>query len=548
MIIRIVVLSLIILINLYPTETQNLDSLSQITSHNAHLLEKAASYGDGVFQGQPKWSPDGEYVAFASTHGAWVFPVDDFRNPIFLEHSYQVNDITWSPDGDALVTVTSNQNLVWRVDDWTIQDMSSSGADSVMYSPDGKHRVETTLEEAGNTGLDTVAIFTLHDNLTDNIVRLGNIEQIEAQWYTTGYAMFTEDSAYLVTVYSCYLFQYCEYNAYFTIWAMNDGLPTIVEELVLGHSVTALGGGRIAYFDDTGQIIILDIVSEQTSTVLISSVAQVAHVGNQLIVLTNDTNRNLIFVDLSNNEISWSIPFPDIWSFAVSPDGNQLAVATDRRIYQFDIINEDLIQRGDYMLCDANYSELIVSDTDLQASAFTCSSLVLLDDSETRCGNYNVDRTYFVGETYCDAKCVKLWEVDTLEAQFLVDVSPNDFAGEFNFYQDTSILAFEVSECLANMRCLASTVYLWDIGQENPILEISTAVVQQLLFAPSSEQNLLAVITLEDIMFIDAQNGEIVFRIESDGIMHSIFSDDGTQFYIRRFDDTVDVWQIRDAD
>src|ERR687898_528160 len=92
-------------------------------------LEQIRLTKESQFDGSPRWSPDGERIAFDSNRGQrgiFVMNADDGSD---VTHLTLGNDPAWSPDGEK-IAFASNRDAGDESDDNAIYVMNSTGADS----------------------------------------------------------------------------------------------------------------------------------------------------------------------------------------------------------------------------------------------------------------------------------------------------------------------------------------------------------------------------------------------------------------------------------
>ncbi len=69
---------------------------------------------------QPAWSPDGQFLVFASYDGVWITQSDG-SNPRKLVSSRSASDPTWSPAGDVIAISVGDISVVDEADIFTIR-------------------------------------------------------------------------------------------------------------------------------------------------------------------------------------------------------------------------------------------------------------------------------------------------------------------------------------------------------------------------------------------------------------------------------------------
>lgn len=94
--------------------------------------------------GNAAFSPDGQYLAVASSIGIWLYDTVDYQPVVLLDSQYQIDCIAFSPDGKAIVggrRYDRAQSQVWDIETKRkIATFNPKGGtlSSVAFSPDGK--------------------------------------------------------------------------------------------------------------------------------------------------------------------------------------------------------------------------------------------------------------------------------------------------------------------------------------------------------------------------------------------------------------------------
>ena len=87
------------------------------------------------------FSPDGQYLAVASSIGIWLYDTVNYQELALLSSPWPITSIAFSPDGNAIAAVSGNyggQSPVWDIT--TKEKIATFGvtAEVVAFSPDGK--------------------------------------------------------------------------------------------------------------------------------------------------------------------------------------------------------------------------------------------------------------------------------------------------------------------------------------------------------------------------------------------------------------------------
>jgi Tol biopolymer transport system component len=179
------------------------------------------------FAGYPRWSPDGDKIAFAALDGIYISDVDGFTRKVSSDAAYP----SWSPDGSQLVFLSNEGSIYVVASDGSAANLisnirgvpqwSSSSAKITisvsteelqttwLINPDGTGALEIPLEN-GSVALPKlspngkrIAYLTFQNNLTD--VYSMNIDGSDARLMMSdvgllGYGVFdwSPDSNHIV--------------------------------------------------------------------------------------------------------------------------------------------------------------------------------------------------------------------------------------------------------------------------------------------------------------------------------------------------------------
>jgi|GEM_PF-5634651 len=518
-----------------------------ITADNVDVLQQVTFYGDGTFSTVPLWSPDGLYVAIGGSRGVWIFPTNDFENHTLLEFSDSVDSLTWSPDSRTLHIIIDSVRTVISAVDWEELETSEQEAEHFTISPDGRYTATSNFIQWGNPGYGTIPAFSVYDTVTREHIEITDLE-FDTD-YSLGYTIFTPDSKYLITIVNCYMYQYCSVSSFFSIWELSDGTATLIQEEIAGYNVVALDNETVAFNVD-GVITTMEIATGETETLPIANAGLFRFSNNRFYIMTREQPPRLVVFDRQSNTILWDETLTEYRIFDISPDGNFLVQRNESELQLFDISNDVLMSVSGYTLQLNLPDELNITEDDLSSSGYNCPTLTLADGFEVRCGAYSPDGNFYLSDIWRPGseRAVYLVEVASLSEQFIAQPGDyNDFVTNFVFNADTTQFAFNVSDCDMGSRCYGSTLYLWDMHTDEPKSVVyDLPYINDLIFAPTLDQNLLLVVHSHSIRFVDTRTGQGISWLSIDGaeISQVLFSDDGTQLFVSGRDNTVSAWEI----
>lgn len=526
-----------------------------ISVHNANQIVEINRFGEGSFTSGGSWSPDGELFALPASLGIWLFDIKNFQNPELLVQSIAVRNVAWSSDGMMFAWATDDSTTIWDVDSHSQLNVYDS-AIKVVFSPDGEYLVLTKAVNFGNTGLDTSPIFEVINIASGEIVG-----RIAGTGYSSGRAFFSSDGNYLLTQSLCYLPQYCEYDSLFQIWDINEPFPMAPSDnefeptndanTVFGRSPVELTNNRIAYIgydEDTQWMAILDLETHEERRVSTagSPYSQlIPHPSELIESLNNDAgHKEFHFIDPVSGEITRSLDVGTFLFYDFSPDSQFLIGSATNQVSLYTLTDANLSEISTYNLQFPNVSEIPETLTSVDDLGFI---RIQLEETEppSRCGAFNSDNSQFVGRS--DFGDVYLWDAETRHGELLSEVEPNDNAGDFVFNSDSTMLAFEISDCLMNGRCTSSIIYGYSLVEDQTLaFAIPSEVVSQMVFGQNEASNLLVVVTDNAVSLINADNGTTVSTLpqSSSPVSRIAFSADGRYLISRHIDNTIRVWGV----
>jgi WD40 repeat protein len=106
------------------TQTATLAGETQtITSANANLVAQLGLLGKGSVV-KAKWSPDGQWVAVASTLGIHIYRAQSLEEIRFIDTTFAPNTFDLSPDGKVLAVLVSSLHSGMVAQFWSVPDGS----------------------------------------------------------------------------------------------------------------------------------------------------------------------------------------------------------------------------------------------------------------------------------------------------------------------------------------------------------------------------------------------------------------------------------------
>jgi WD40 repeat protein len=106
------------------TQTATLAGASQaITSANAHLVAQPGLLGKGSVV-KAEWSPEGHWVAVASTLGIHIHRAQPLEETRFIDTTFAPNTFDLSPDGKVLAVLVSSLHSGEVAQFWSVPDGS----------------------------------------------------------------------------------------------------------------------------------------------------------------------------------------------------------------------------------------------------------------------------------------------------------------------------------------------------------------------------------------------------------------------------------------
>ena len=83
------------------------------------------------------FSPDGQYLAVASTVGVWLYDTVNYQEYALMPSQYAITYLAFSPDGSAIVGASSSGNQVWSIITKERIATFRNGGYVVAFSPNG---------------------------------------------------------------------------------------------------------------------------------------------------------------------------------------------------------------------------------------------------------------------------------------------------------------------------------------------------------------------------------------------------------------------------
>ena len=444
--------------------------------------------GKGGAENSAAFSPNGRYLAVASSIGIWLYDTVNYQELALLSSQYPITAIAFSPDGNAIVGVSYRRpsNQVWNIETKEkIATFQEGGNYTAAFLPDGK-----TIASASRH------IITLWDVTTEQ-----ELMRIKSEVFINAMSV--------------------SYDGKMIACAGRDGLIKLWEVLT-GNLINTFGHdahiNSIA-FSPTENIIASG--SSDTTVKLwdamtgaeiftiesrgvISTVA-FSHDGKILAWADGKTPDIIILYDVETKSIIATYEDPTVWnilSISFSPDGNTFVTADGH----WNVVKVWDINTG---------NTIDLGHVGLTPISFSPDSLTFATGG--RAG-------------------VKLWDVNTGENVVSIPVQPNPHVRLVSFSPDGEIIAYRVSG--------EKFTRLWDVTTQTESGIIENPSITCWAFSPdgktlaSDEKNKIKLWDVETKQNIDTLEGHLK------EILSLSYSPDGNTLASASRDRTMRLWDI----
>ena len=444
--------------------------------------------GKGGAENSAAFSPNGRYLAVASSIGIWLYDTVNYQELALLSSQYPITAIAFSPDGNAIVGVSYRRpsNQVWNIETKEkIATFQEGGNYTAAFLPDGK----TIASAAGR-------IITLWDVTTEQ-----ELMRIKSEVFINAMSV--------------------SYDGKMIACAGRDGLIKLWEVLT-GNLINTFGHdahiNSIA-FSPTENIIASG--SSDTTVKLwdamtgaeiftiesrggISTVA-FSPDGKILAWADGKTPDIIILYDVETKSIIATYEDPTVWnisSISFSPDGNTFVTADGH----WNVVKVWDINTG---------NTIDLGHVGLTPISFSPDSLTFATGG--RAG-------------------VKLWDVNTGDNLANIAIEPRSRVRLVSFSPDRETLAYRVTG--------EKFTRLWDVTTQTQTGIIENPSIESWAFSPDGKTLASAagrIITLWDVV-----TGQPVATLEGPlrRVSHITYSPDGNTLASVSWDRTVRLWDI----
>lgn len=272
-----------------------------ITADNFSLLQEVVTTGKGFIQGIAV-SPDGEWLAVASTYRYGIYDAKTLNRYRAMELNWPVYAVAFSPDSQTLaaggqraIYFFPRTGMFWAYPENNMLEIDLERVEQLLYSPDGKWLLAASRRDTLNTSAYLVELATQ---------RIIPLPPSTSFLYS---AAFSADSKRLI--------QFRENGLYtFDLETLKSGKAFLLQTTYLKDGAVVAGVCGDEYRAELG----LGLKSTNLAT---SGNLLTALCGNQVVLFEEE------------KAIQWSDTSPELavgeenLAFAASPDGIQLAVS-----------------------------------------------------------------------------------------------------------------------------------------------------------------------------------------------------------------------------
>lgn len=522
-----------------------------ISPDNIDQVLELARWGKGVIT-DAVYSPDGEFIAVATTLGVSIYQADTLEEKIYFETNASVNSLAFSPDGETIAT-GSNDNTakLWKPSDGTLlkslegpkeDTTAKTKADqvevsSVAFSPDG-------IQLAGGSTDGTVTIWQVSDGILVDTLRnhTGNVSSV----------FFSPDGQALFSA---------SWDGRMRMVNVSDGkIVRSFGGLKLTDSTISADGKVLAAYDEGVYSLILWDVESGKKLQTIKGFALYAFGaldmalspdGQFIVAGMHDNTAKMwsaasgvaqnTFEDLKPED-GWY--YIDYFTVNFSPDGQSLLMAGSNIIGIWDI-EKGTLQSSAKVKSEAIYDTAFSPDGQILASVegpnvnlwqFPDGSLRPSQEVMQSNGNvaFSPDGATLLASMFDNT--ARLWPLSDQGIKKSFETDKKDYIGAVAFSPDGRTLAVETS--------FLGTVELLQISDGSLIrsMQIGTAFGGAGSVDFSSDGKYLAAALNDQIRLFQVEDGKALKTFK--GGLDFAFSPDGTLLAGGAQDKTINVWKI----
>jgi WD40 repeat protein len=485
---KMLVLSVLLLVSTYttllsPATAQSPDDPPVITAQNVDQLEVIGFLLRGPANSLA-WSPDGQWLAVASSSGVWMYNTNDLdEEPVLMKNTERhVSSVTFSLDGQLLAITSVSKVLILKVDNGEIlQELEGGGLQSgilydrldIAFSPDGK------LVAAGGYNDSTFRVWEVangHERY--------RLEGLSGVWSSIA---FSPDGQYLAS---------SGWDGTVKLW-----------DITSGNEARTLGGSEGGWI----------------SSVVFSPDGQwIAATGLTGIVQVWEVNTGR---ELQRQPQGWH-------SVAFSPDGTLIATATDYMNGPNVISVRDAADGSETLRLKGHtlaIRDLAFSPDGQRMASADQNNVVIWDMAD---GHQISSLSGYMGAGYSEWEDDLAVSTSTVAAGFygtpmLWDIKTGQFIKSF---ENSDVRSIEFSSDGQLLACgYNGYVEVWGMssGRERYTLEGYAGGITSLVFS-SDGQWIAFVVNEQSVVVAEAAAGQPVWQTTISGVNSVGFSPDGT--------------------